>query len=218
MKIKDLAKVDLPREKLQKYGAQKLADHELLALILGSGIKDMNVLKLSEKILKAAAHIGYQKITLKDLLEIKGLGRVKASQVMAILELRNRFSRKKLETISPEDAWKLCADVRESKKEHFVVFYLDAQERVIERQIVSVGLLNTTLVHPREVFEPAVALHAAGIVIAHNHPSGDSRPSQEDKFITTRLIEAGKILGIDVLDHVILSKSDYFSFAKESLM
>ena len=219
MKLKSLSKVDLPREKLEKYGAQKLAEHELLALLLGSGIKGLNVLELSKKILKVIKKIGLAKITLKNLLEIKGLGKAKTSQIIALLELGKRLNTEnKIEVVSPEDVWKLCPDIREAKKEHFVVFYLDTQEQLIERQIISIGLLNSTLVHPREVFEPAIRYLAAQVVVAHNHPTGDPNPSTADIEITKRLVEAGKMLGIQVLNHIIVTKETHFSFKEKGLI
>jgi DNA repair protein RadC len=206
-RIKDIPKIDLPREKLEKYGSGKLTDSELLAILLGSGIKGLNVLQLSKKILKLIQKIGVEKITLEDLLKEKGLGRAKASQVIAMVELGRRLrTGQNVEILTPEDIWKSCADFRDSKKEHFAVFYFDTQNCLIERQIISIGTLNTSLVHPREVFEPAVALHAASIIVAHNHPSGNLEPSSEDIEITKRLIHAGKILGISVLDHIIATK------------
>lgn len=213
MKLKSLTKIDLPREKLQKYGVNKLQDHELLALLLGSGIKDVNVLQLSKKILNTITKIGADKITLEQLLEIKGLGQAKASQIIAVIELGKRLhTNRNPEVLSAQDIWNLCADFRESKKEHFVAFYLDTQSRLIERQIISIGTLNNSLVHPREVFEPAVKLSTASIIIAHNHPSGSLDPSQEDKKVTERLKQAGELLGIEILDHVIISKSGHLSF------
>lgn len=212
MKLKSLAKVDLPREKLEKYGVNKLKDHELLALLLGSGIKNINVLELSKKILKNIEKDGVDKITLENLLEIKGLGKAKASQIIAVIELGKRLhSNRNPEILSAQDIWNLCVDFRNSKKEHFVAFYLDTQSRLIERQIISIGTLNNSLVHPREVFEPAIKLSTASIIIAHNHPSGILEPSKEDKQVTERLKQAGELLGIEVLDHVILSKSGYLS-------
>jgi DNA repair protein RadC len=219
MKIKDLEKVDLPREKLAKYGSDKLKDYELLAILLVSGIKGLNVLELSKKILKIVEKAGIKNITLDNLIEIKGLGKAKASQVFALFELGKRLNtQNKTEILSAQDVWKLSADICESKKEHFVAFYLDTQNNLIERQIISIGTLNSSLVHPREVFEPAIALHSASIIIAHNHPSGELNPSVEDKKITERLIESGKILGIEVADHIILSKSGYLSFQQEHLL
>lgn len=219
MKIKDLEKIDLPREKLAKYGSEKLKDHELLAILLGSGIKGLNVLELSKKILETIKKIEIKKVTSADLVKIKGLGKAKAAQVFAMLELGKRLnSENKPEILSAEDVWKLCADIRDSKKEHFVAFYLDTQNRLIERQIISIGTLNASLVHPREVFEPTIKLSAASVIIAHNHPSGDIGPSLEDKEVTKRLKEAGKILGIDLADHVIVSKTAYLSFQQKNLL
>lgn len=219
MKIKDLQKIDLPREKLAKYGSGKLKDHELLALLLGSGIKGLNVLELSKKILVTIKKIGIKKITLTDLLEIKGLGKAKASQVFAVLELGKRLNNEnKIEILKAEDVWNFCTDIRGLQKEHFVAFYLDTQNCLIERQTISIGTLNSSLVHPREVFEPAVKFSASSIIIAHNHPSGSLQPSVEDKKITERLVESGRILGIEIIDHIILSKSGYLSFEQEHLI
>jgi DNA repair protein RadC len=219
MKIKDLQKIDLPREKLAKYGADKLKDYELLALLLGSGIKGLNVLELSKKILIKIKKIGIKKISLKDLIEIKGLGSAKASQIFAVLELGKRLNKEnKLEILSAGDVWNFCADIRTLQRENFIAFYLDTQNCLIERQTISIGTLNTSLVHPREVFEPALSFHAASIIIAHNHPSGELEPSIEDKEVTKRLIEAGKIIGIDVRDHIIVSKNGYFSFREKKLI
>ena len=219
MKIKDLQKVDLPREKLAKYGSGKLKDHELLALLLGSGIKGLNVLELSKKILEIIRKIGIKKITLTDLLKVKGLGQAKASQVKALLELGKRLNTEnKLEILSASDGWNFCADIRGLQREHFVAFYLDTQNNLIERQTISIGTLNSSLVHPREVFEPALLFHSASIIIAHNHPSGELQPSSEDREVTRRLIEAGKIIGIDVIDHIILSKNSYLSFQQKHLL
>jgi DNA repair protein RadC len=213
VKIKDLQKVDLPREKLAKYGSQKLKDHELLAILLGSGIKGLNVLELSKKILKVVEKIGIKKITLADLLKIKGLGKAKTSQIFAMLELGRRLNGdgQNEEIISPGDVWNFCADIRGMQREHFVAIYLDTQNRVIERQTISIGTLNSSLVHPREVFEPAVRLSADSVIVAHNHPSGELEPSDEDKDVTKRLKEAASLLGIDLIDHIILSKKGYLS-------
>ncbi|MDD4607489.1 MAG: DNA repair protein RadC [Patescibacteria group bacterium] len=219
MKIKDLAKVDRPREKLEKYGLDKLTNPELLAVLLGSGIKGLNVIELSKKIVKIIEKNGANKINLDSLLREKGLGRAKALQVIAALEFGKRLSLKqKSEILSAEDVWKLCVDIRNSKKEHFIVFYLDTQNKLIERQIISIGTLNASLVHPREVFEPAVSLHVASIIVAHTHPSGDIKPSDDDLAITKRLIEAGKILGIELSDHIIFSADGFLSLKEKNLI
>lgn len=217
-RIKDIPRVDLPREKLEKYGPEKLTDSELLALLLGSGIKGLNVLQLAKKILKLIDKVGVEKVTLKMLLEKKGLGKAKASQIVAVLALGKRLQNKeKPEILTPQDVWKLCADFRESKREHFVAFYLDTQGRVIERQIISIGTLDASLVHPREVFEPAVSLRAASVIVAHNHPSGNLEPSSEDETLTRRLEESGKILGIRLEQHVIITQTGFCGFMEPSL-
>lgn len=218
MKIKDIAKVDRPREKLGKYGPDKLNDAELLAVLLGSGIKGLNVVELSRRIVKLISKTSANKVKLEDLLKEKGLGKAKALQVVAALEFGKRMNEEKPEILTPEDVWKLCADFRSSKKEHFAAFYLDTQNRLIERQIISIGTLNASLVHPREVFEPAVALHAASVIVAHNHPSENTEPSGDDLAVTKRLVEAGMILGITVIDHVILAPNGFASLKDKRLI
>jgi DNA repair protein RadC len=218
MKIKLLSKIDLPREKLQKYGVAKLANYELLAILLGSGIAEVNVLQLAKQILQTIAKIGKEKMTIENLCEIKGLGQAKAAQIIAVIELAKRLSVGAPEIMSAEDVWQLCVDIRDSKREHLVAFYLDTQNRLIERQIIFIGTLNASIVHPREIFEPAIRHSAAAIIVAHNHPSGDLEPSPEDKETTTRLVEAGKILGVDLIDHIIVSRSAFMSFEERHLL
>ncbi len=213
MKIKDLPKIDMPREKLEKYGPEKLLDHELLAILLGSGIKGLNVLELSKKILKAISKIGIDKVTFKDLIEIKGLGKAKASEIISCFELGRRVLKDKKTSIllSPKDVWERMSDIRTSKKEHFVVFYLDSRNQEIQREIISIGTLNESLVHPREVFEPAIKNNTSSIILTHNHPSGNTEPSQADIEITKKLIHAGKILDIHIVDHIIVTEKTFSS-------
>ncbi len=219
MKLKSLPKVDLPREKLEKYGANKLQDFELLAILLGSGIQGLNVLGLSKKVLQKTKKKGLQNITFEDLLKIKGLGKAKALQIIAVLELGNRFTQnEKPEILTAKDIWLLCSDIKDSKKEHFVAFYLDTQSRLIERQIISVGTLDSSLVHPREVFEPAIRIHASSIIIAHNHPFGSLELSVEDKEVTQRLKEAGELLGVEVQDHIIVTSQSFTSLKSEKMI
>lgn len=220
MKIKDFQKVDRPREKLEKYGVEKLFDREILAIILRTGIKDKNVIELSQEVIKNIKKIGIENVALKDLLEIKGLGKTKAGQIISSIELGKRFLKnKKAELImSPKDVWEKMEDLRDSKKEHFVIFFLDSRNQIIKREIISVGILDSSLVHPREVFEPAIRYSTSQIIISHNHPSGLLKPSEEDLFMTKRLLEAGKILGIDVLDHIIVCKDEYKSLREGNLI
>lgn len=219
MKMKDLSRIELPREKFIKYGSSKLADHELLAILLGSGIKGLNVLELSKKILEEVNRLRPQHPTLKQLLEIKGLGKAKALLILSALEFGNRMNTKScVEILSPQDIWNHCADIRDSKREHFVAFYLDTQNRLIERQIISIGTLDCSLVHPREVFEPAIRLCAASIIVAHNHPSGNLEASVEDREVTRRLVEAGEILGIKLEDHIIAARSGFTNLKQKALL
>ena len=212
-KLKDISKVDRPREKLEKYGPEKLTSPELLAILLRTGTKDCNVLELSKKILQKFPTEKLLNASIKELSEIHGLGKVKACEIIACLELGKRILKGKKSTLilSPKDVWENCQDIRDHKKEHFVVFFLDTRNQQIQREITSIGTLNANLVHPREVFEPAILHNAAQIIVCHNHPSGNPEPSDEDLAITRRLQEAGKILGIEVLDHVIVTKTTFLS-------
>ena len=220
MKIKDLPKVDRPREKLEKYGPEKLSDSELLAILLRTGSKGINVVELARKILEKFSGSGLAKANFKDLKNTFGLGAAKACEVVACFELGRRLLQNKQSALllSPKDVWDELKDIRDHRKEHFVIFFLDARNQEIKREIVSVGSLNANLVHPREVFEPAVRHLAAQVIIAHNHPAGDSSPSQEDSEITKQLVDAGKLLGIEVKDHVIVSKTNHFSFKEHKLL
>jgi len=220
MKIKDLPKVDRPREKLEKYGPEKLSNSELLAILLRTGGKGLNAVELAKKILGKFSGNGLAKAKARELKNNFGLGSAKACEIVACFELGRRLLKNKKSQIylTPKDVWQELKDIRDNKKEHFVIFFLDARNQEIKREIISVGSLNANLVHPREVFEPAVRHTAAQIIIAHNHPSDDEKPSEEDKKITKRLADSGKILGIDIIDHIIVTKNNYFSFKENNLI
>lgn len=220
MKIKDLPKIERPREKLEKYGPEKLSNSELLAILLRTGGKGLNVVELSRKILGKFSSDGLAKANVDDLKNTFGLGSAKACEIVACFELGRRLLQNKKSQIylTPKDVWQELKDIRDNKKEHFVIFFLDARNQEIKREIISVGSLNANLVHPREVFEPAIRHTAAQIIVAHNHPSDDVEPSEEDKTITQRLLESGKILGIDIIDHIIVTKNNYFSFKEHKLI
>ncbi len=211
IKIKDIPKFDRPREKMIKYGPDKLSNAELLAILLRTGTKDLNVLNLSKKVLQKFEEEKFVDITIDDLKNIHGLGEVKACEIISCFELGRRMlkDKKSIILLSPKDVWERMEDIRGSKKEHFVVFYLDSRNQEIKREVISVGTLNESLVHPREVFEGAIKNNAAAIIIAHNHPSGDLEPSQADIEITKKLIHAGKILDIRIVSHVIVIKDKY---------
>jgi len=207
MKIQDAPKYTRPREKLARYGIGKLKDEELLATILGSGMKGVNVVQLSRKILK---RIGDEEPTLETLSDIKGLGEIKAGKVLAALELGRRYHAPQPDVLmTPEEVFSQCKDIRDAKKEYFVAFYLNSRGGLITREIISIGTLTASLVHPREVFEPALRHGAAGILVTHNHPSGDTTPSEEDELITEQLQEVGELMGIEVLGHVIVTKDAF---------
>jgi len=220
MKIKDLPKVDRPREKLEKYGPEKLSDSELLAILLRTGSKGINVVELARKILGKFSGSGLANAGFKELKNTFGLGTAKACEIVACFELGRRLLQNKKSQIylTPKDVWNELKDIRDNKKEHFIIFFLDARNQEIKREIISVGSLNANLVHPREVFEPAVRHLAAQIILAHNHPAGDPMPSKEDSEITKQLVDAGKLLGIEIKDHVIVSKTNFFSFADHKLL
>lgn len=213
MRLKNLSKIDLPREKLEKYGPDKLKDYELLAILLGNGVKGTNVVELASKILKKWKEVGLGVATVKELSEVHGVGKAKACEIVACFELGKRLLNGKKTSIllSPKDIWDRMEDIRGSKKEHFVVFYLDSRNQEIRREIISVGTLNESLVHPREVFESAIKNNAASIIVAHNHPSGSLEPSIDDIEITKKLVHASKILNISLIDHVIVTEKEQIS-------
>jgi len=220
MKIKDLPKIERPREKLEKYGPERLSNSELLAILLRTGSEGVNVVELANKILKKFSSVGLAKASVKELKSTFGLGAAKACEIVACFELGRRLLQNKQSALllTPKDVWNELKDLRDHKKEHFVIFFLDSRNQEIKREIISVGSLNANLVHPREVFEPAVRHLAAQVIVAHNHPAGDPSPSQEDSEITKQLVDAGKLLGIEVRDHVIVSKTDLFSFKEHKLL
>ncbi|MCF6276353.1 MAG: DNA repair protein RadC [Candidatus Magasanikbacteria bacterium] len=214
MRIKNKLKIERPREKMKKYGPEKLKDEELLAILLRTGTKKMDVIKLAQKILRDFKDEKILDVTIVDLQKIHGLGLAKACEIVACFELgRRKLQGKKTNILlTPKDVWEAMVDIRNSKKEHFVVFYLNSRSQEIKREIVSIGTINASLVHPREVFESAIKNNASSIILAHNHPSGDLEPSQDDIEITKKLVYAGKILDIQVVDHVIVSNKEFKSF------
>jgi len=217
--IKDLPRVERPREKLIQYGPSKLSNSELLAILLRSGKKGENVVEMAGKILKRFKADKLPFLTFDELKNYPGIGQAKACEIVACFELGKRLLKnKKADLIlSPNDVFARLGDLKDRKKEYFCIFYLDSRNQEIKREVISVGSLNANLVHPREVFEPAVKNLAAQVILAHNHPSGNTEPSEEDIILTKRLVEAGKILGIEVLDHVIVARKGFLSFKEKGL-
>jgi len=213
LRIKDLPKFERPREKLVKYGPIKLTNSELLAIIIGTGKKNENALRLSGKIIKKIGTKKLAELDVHSLIKQSGLGIAKACRIVAGFELGQRLLKNEPSAIilSPKNLWEEMRDLKGSKKEHFVVFFLNSRNREITREVVSIGSINKSLIHPREVFESAIKNLASGIIISHNHPSCDPYPSKDDLDVTKRLKEAGEILGIKLVDHVIVTKNDYCS-------
>ncbi len=219
MKIKNLPRLTRPREKLIHYGPQKLSTSELLAIIIGSGNKKENALQLAKRILKS--NIFSKKLNIAHLNNIQGIGKAKACQIIASLEFAKRLINKKNESkeiTHPKDIFNLLYDIKNNKKEYFIAFYLDSRNLLIKKEIISIGTLNASLVHPREIFEPAIRYLSAQIIIAHNHPSGNSNPSKEDILITKKLVSIGNMLDIKVIDHIIVTNDEFYSFREHQLI
>ena len=220
--IKELPEFERPREKLIKKGTRALKKEELIAILLRSGLKGKNALEVANDILLKYGDKKLLSASYEELRNMRGIGPTKAVQILAAIELGSRLfkekSEKEIYINSAEDAIKELVHIKENKKENFIVLYLDARNKLIYKETVSIGSLNANLVHPREVFEPAVRHLAAQIVLAHNHPSGDPEPSEDDLVITKKLVESGKILGIEIFDHIIIVKDDFFSFKNKGII
>ena len=201
-----------PREKLQARGAEALSDYELLMAIIGSGTQYADVTKLAREVQKLLKEKGSE-LAYEDLLSIKSLGPAKATNIMAGFELwRRQFEVSERPIIdSPEKAVEQLSDIRDKRQEYFVCLTLDGANRLIAKRIVTIGTLTASLVHPREVFADAIADRAASIIVAHNHPSGTLTASSADSEVTQRLEEAGVVLGIKLVDHLIVSSSGHLS-------
>jgi len=219
-RIKDLHKVDRPREKLARYGPKKLSNTELFAILIGSGYKGKNVIKLAESLLKKYTTKGLKKLEYNKLKKEKGIGPAKATQLIAAIELGKRINKKEesIKFNEPKDVYQHLKDLKKKRKEHFVALYLNSQNELIHQETISIGSLNANIVHPREVFEPAIKYLAAGTIVAHNHPSGKDTPSKEDEKITDDLVRSGEILGIEIYDHIIITSKNYYSFKQNNLI
>lgn len=217
-RIKDLYKHDKPREKLAVKGAESLKNDELLAILLGSGVQGKDVRKLSKEIV-SMMDSDFDNLTLDKLCDIHGLGPAKASQLLASIELSKRYLIQNNKRItSAQEVYNELKSYSTKSQEHFLTITLDGASHIINTRTVFIGTLNQSIVHPREVFADAIADRAAGIIIAHNHPSGTLEASRADIQITQRLKEVSKLVGIELLDHVILSKHGFYSFSDEGLL
>ena len=211
------AEKEQPREKLLRVGSEALTDKELLMLIIGTGSANKSLENVSLNVLSKLDK--NPELDVNELMLVPGMGCAKASAIIAALELgRRKVTLKPRSITTPMDIYKEVLHFSSRDQEHFITIMLNGAHEVIDSFISTIGLLNKTIVHPREVFAPAIKNRAAAIAIAHNHPSGSLEPSEEDKQVTMRLINAGEILGIRVIDHIVFSSRGYYSFLEHSLI
>lgn len=222
-KIKDLPEEERPRERLIRHGASVLSNAELLAILLRVGTKEENAISLAHTILKQEQGLRYLVDSkVEQMACIKGIGRAKASQIKAAIELGKRLAAFELGVDKPvkcprDVADLLMEEMRYLKKEHMKLVLLNIKCNLISVEEISVGSLNASIVHPREVFNPAIRKSSASIIMVHNHPSGDPTPSSEDEAITARIDEAGKLIGIELVDHIIIGDGKYLSMKEKGL-
>lgn len=222
--IKDLPEGERPRERLRKYGPEALSNSELVAILLGIGFRNVSALDLAQHLLQNHNGIvGLAKMDLDALCKEKGIGLAKGAQLTAAFELGRRLASASLEdrptVTTPEQAAALLMPRYGDKRQETVGFLaLDTKNRVLKEAVVSTGTIDTAIVHPREVFRPAILADACAVIVFHNHPSGDPTPSKKDAEITKRLMEAGKMLGLEVVDHIIVARNRFVSMRRQNLM
>jgi len=221
MKIKDLPEQNRPRERFLKHGPETLSDAELFAILLRTGTIHENVIDMSNRLI---AEYGLDRLfdcSLKELEKIKGIGPSKAMQILAMAELGKRQSSSKTpikKITCAEDVFNHFHErLKDKKEEHFYILMLTTKNNIIGEQLISKGILDASIVHPREIFKPAIKNSASKIILIHNHPSGDPNPSEDDDEITRRLMDAGGELGISVLDHIIIGREDYWSWKERKI-
>ena len=223
--IKELPITERPREKLYEYGPKALSNDELLAIIIRTGNKEDTAIDLARRLLSRDNRglVFLRDTTLQELIETKGIGKCKAAQILAAIEIGKRINYldalDKVKINEPSTIANLYMDeMRYLQKEHFRVVLLDTKNQIIVAEEISVGTLNASIVHPRDVFKAAIKRNANSIILIHNHPSGDPTPSNEDINITNRLLEAGNLIGIRVLDHIIIGDNKYISFKEKNII
>jgi DNA repair protein RadC len=222
--VRDLPKPERPRERLQKLGPDALSSQELLALVIGRGIPKKSVMTIAQELMARFGNVkAISQATLEELSQIKGIGPAKAAQIKACFELAKRENleadEESFDIKNPEAVFKLMSSsIKDKAKEHFKLILLNSRNKKIGISTISIGTLTTSLVHPREVFKDAIMHSAASVILAHNHPSGDPEPSEDDLKITRKLVESGKILGVEVIDHIIIGKTNFYSFREKGLI
>lgn len=220
--IKEMPFKERPRERFLQYGKEALSNHELIAIILRTGNKDISVIELSKKILYTYGNLKQlNQCTIKELSKEKAMGEVKAIQLLAALELGKRLYDESFDLSEPLNTPKrvydyLKSDLEMLTQEKFYALYLDTKGKLIKKEMLFVGSLSSAVVHPREVFKHAVTLSAASIIMVHNHPSGDPTPSQSDRNITRIMVKNGKVMDIEIVDHIIIGKGKYYSFKEHN--
>ena len=216
--IKDLPAHNRPREKLKERGASALTDEELVAAILGRGVEGQDLGTISRRVAKLIKK-HKEKLSVDHLTAVRGMGLAKAAQILSAFELARRHLIKDTVKIAgAQDVMPLLADIADKKQEHFVCISLNGAHEVIKKRIVTIGLVDRSQIHPREVYADVISDRAAAVIFAHNHPSGDLKPSNSDLKIHEQLAEAGKILGIRILDHLIVTRKGYYSFQEAGLI
>ncbi|WP_128895986.1 RadC family protein [Longirhabdus pacifica] len=223
-KISDIPNSDRPRERMLQFGSEVLSNAELVAILLRSGTVSESAIHVAQRLLNECGDLQrLADMSVKEITQTKGIGNAKALQIKAAVELGRRLSKSRMQhkiaINAPEDAANyVMEDLRYLKKEHFVCLFLDIKHRIIAEETLSIGSLNASIVHPREIFKAAIQKSSAAIICVHNHPSGDPTPSPEDVEITHRLKDAGEILGIHVLDHIIIGDGQFYSLNAEGLL
>jgi DNA repair protein RadC len=221
MKILDIPKENRPRERFLKYGSGALSDAELFAILLRTGSKGENVIDMSNRLITEYGLDKLLECSLIELQKIKGIGPSKAMQILTIAELQKRINHSKnpVKKIKcAEDVFNLMHDrLKDEKQEHFYIIMLDTKNNlIVEPVLISKGILDASIIHPREVFKPAIKNSASKIILVHNHPSGIPEPSQEDLGITNKLMKTGEELGINILDHVIIGWDNWWSWLEDN--
>jgi DNA repair protein RadC len=216
--LKEMPKHERPREKLMQRGAQALSDQQLLAIILGKGTRQHDVLWLAKKVVKCVDEKGLN-VAIDDLITIEGIGTAKATLITAAFEfVRRRVKPKGLKISHPADILPLIQHYGDRSQEHFLCISLNGANEVLQVRVITIGLVNQSHVHPREVFADVIVERASAVIMAHNHPSGRVEPSREDTEVTQRIKVAGDLLGIELLDHIVFTQNNYYSFAEHDLL